>query len=164
MFKRILIPLDGSPFAERALETAVGIVLTGLGLWRLLDFFWTRHQIHSHPNGEESHEHFHRHPAGAAGSQHDHSHAVGLIGVLHGAAGTARFLVLIPIALIGSLAGSLAYVLFFSLGVTASMMAYAVCLGRIVEKSQGRFSFLQSVYQPLTALASLCIGVYWIWG
>ena len=148
--------------AEKTLETMVGFVLIGLGLWRLVDFFWNRYQVHSHPHDGDAHEHFHVHRRGHDAKNHDHGHVVGFIGLLHGAAGSARFLILIPIALIGSLSGCLAYVGFFSVGVAAAMMLYAVCLGRLFEKSQGRFAVLQNIYQPLTGAVSLCIGLYWI--
>ena len=152
-------------FEEKALETAVGITLIGLGLWRLVDFFWERYNIHSHPHRDardRQHEHFHVHRKENSEAHHDHSHIAGFVGLLHGAAGSARFLVLIPVALIGSLSGALTYVAFFSCGVALSMMTYAVFLGQLFQRCDGRFSVLQNIYRPLTGFTSLGLGIYWI--
>ena len=151
-------------FEQRALETAVGVTLIGLGLWRLVDFFQERYNIHSHLHRDlrhQQHEHFHVHREGSGNAHHDHSHLAGFVGLLHGAAGSARFLVLIPIALIGSLSGALTYVVFFSCGVVLSMIAYAVFLGQLFQRSE-RLSMLQGMYRPMTGLTSLGLGIYWI--
>ncbi len=150
-------------WAEKALESAVGVALIGLGVWRMVDYLQGKARIHSHAHADDpSHEHFHAHPTGDGQDDHDHSHVAGFVGILHGAAGSARFLVLIPVALIGSWSGCLGYVLFFCVGVTVAMMMYAVSLGHLFEKSQNRFALLQNVYQPLTALISFGLGVYWV--
>ena len=153
-----------SVLAEKRLEMTVGLALIGLGVWRLTDFLQGKARVHSHAHADDAdHEHFHVHNDRAQ-KDHDHSHVAGFVGILHGAAGSARFLVLIPIAIIGSLPGAVAYVVFFSCGVTAAMMSYAVFLGRLFETSERRFSFLRAAYQPLTALVSMGLGIYWIYG
>jgi nickel/cobalt transporter (NicO) family protein len=149
-------------FLEHALELAVGMVLIGLGIWSFVDLFHKKVGVHSHPHGEDGHEHFHRHSPGATEEEHAHSHAAGWVGLLHGAAGTARFMVLIPVALLGSVTACIAYVLFFSVGVTVSMIFYATFLGRVLEMGAKQCSYLNRVYKPLAGTASLAIGVYWI--
>ena len=155
-------------FAEKALETAVGMALIGLGIWRLVDFLGQRSRVHNHAHEahedsqDQAHEHFHVHVPGSPDAHHDHSHVAGFVGLLHGAAGSARFLVLIPIVFIGSLGGALSYVLLFSCGVTMAMMAYAMFLGQIFQRSEQRFLRFQGIYQPLTGILSLGLGIYWI--
>ena len=86
---------------SQPIETAVGVMLVGLGAhvwWRL----WRdRVHFHSHSHGDTTHFHAHSH-AGETGphARAEHSHGHGfrwrtlLVGLMHGMAGSAALLVL----------------------------------------------------------------------
>src|SRR3982074_982069 len=107
----------------RPLETAVGVMLVGLGahvLWRL----W-RDRVHFHQHGHgdgTGHIHAHSH----AGAKHPHAraahaHAHGfrwrtlLVGLMHGMAGSAALLVL-AVSQASSPAVALGYIALFGIG------------------------------------------------
>lgn len=150
------------PGTEKVLDTMVGLTLIGLGLWQLIAWIQKRYAIHSHPHEGERHNHFHAHGLGETHAQHDHSHLAGFIGVLHGLAGSARFLVLIPIAAIAVWWDCITYVLFFSAGVTVAMIVYAISLGRLFRIGDQRQWMLAGAYRPLMAAISMALGCYWV--
>jgi ABC-type nickel/cobalt efflux system permease component RcnA len=144
---------------EAAAEAAVGLTLIGVGLW-VLAGLW-RGSLRLEPHAHEGHRHTHLHRPGHGTERHHH--AVFWIGALHGLAGSAGLLVIVPIALMESPLGVLAYVITFSFGVTAAMMLYALAagglLGRIADGPSARW------YPWLAGTAgcfSLGLGVIWI--
>src|SRR6187431_3714699 len=107
----------------RPIETAVGVMLVGLGahvLWRL----W-RDRVHFHRHGHgDGTVHFHAHshagePLPHARTSHAHPHgfrwATLLVGLMHGMAGSAALLVL-AVSQAGNPLFGLIYVLLFGLG------------------------------------------------
>src|SRR5450432_2488815 len=116
----------------RPLETAVGVMLVGLGahvLWRL----W-RDRVHFHRHGHgDGTVHFHAHShagetAPHARAAHMHGHAPGfrwrtlLVGLMHGMAGSAALLVL-AVTQASSPAAGLGYVALFGIGSMVGMAA-----------------------------------------
>src|SRR6202165_5892795 len=107
----------------RPLETAVGIMLVGLGvhvLWRL---WHDRVHFHKHRHGDGA-VHIHAHSHAGETVAHDrapHTHAHGfrwrtlLVGLMHGMAGSAALL-LLAVSQASSPAAGLAYVALFGIG------------------------------------------------
>src|SRR5450755_1563962 len=119
----------------RPLETAVGIMLVGLGahvLWRL----W-RDRVHFHQHGHGDgtvHLHAHSHVGEAsAHARAAHAHAHGfrwrtlLVGLMHGMAGSAALLVL-AISQLANAAYGMLYVLLFGIGSMLGMSALSVII------------------------------------
>lgn len=126
------------PEAAQALaERAVGVVMIALGLgvfWRL-----ARRDAHLHfhrHDGLPPHAHWHAHsplsphPAPEA---HQHEHTASLVGALHGLAGSAPVLALLPASARSPMAG-LVYLLLFSLGVGLAMALASGLLGSLVSR------------------------------
>lgn len=148
------------------LERLVGASLVGLGVWVAA----TASRLHAHPHrhadGTE-HSHLHVHPplpATAAAKRPDHRHASTAMGALHGLAGTAPVVALLPLAqgrspLLGAL-----FLLAFAVGTALAMGLYAlfagVIVGRAAERSQGLARSLSFGAGTTTAL----IGVWWLLG
>lgn len=108
---------------SRPIETAVGVMLVGLGahvFWRL----W-RDRVHCHRHqhqGGDVHLHVHSHVGETLGrdrARHDHEHGFRwrslMVGLMHGMAGSAALLVLAASQLASPLL-ALGYVLIFGIG------------------------------------------------
>ncbi|WP_455197921.1 HoxN/HupN/NixA family nickel/cobalt transporter [Kaarinaea lacus] len=117
-------------------ELMVGVVLIGIGLWVIRDLVSRRAHIHFHEHdGIPHHAHWHVHDersnhAAHNKQSHRHEHSAVMVGVLHGTAGSAPLLALIPLAKLG---GSpwlgMGYLLLFGVGVIVSMLTFSGLLG-----------------------------------
>jgi ABC-type nickel/cobalt efflux system permease component RcnA len=126
------IPESLSQFAE----LLVGLVLIGIGIWVIHELVSRRVHIHFHQHdGIPRHAHWHKHNEHAVHTihhdvSHRHEHSAVMVGMLHGTAGSAPLLALIPLANLG---GSpwlgMGYVLLFGLGVLVSMLTFSGLLG-----------------------------------
>jgi len=121
------IPEQLSGLAERV----VGLVLIVIGVGVLIDI--RREHIHLHFHRHASgplHAHWHQHQAGSHdGDAHHHRHTPVLVGVLHGTAGSAPLLALLPITQQREPWLAMIYLLIFGLGVLLSMLLF----GGVVE-------------------------------
>jgi len=126
------IPVHLSVIAERS----VAYVLIMIGLLA----FWRLFRSESHHNGPTL--------------------AAPLVGLLHGTAGSAPLLALIPISQISQPINGILYVLFFSAGVVIAMSSLSGFFAHSMRMMQ-RWSFpLSSLIQGLMAAFSLFLGIY----
>jgi ABC-type nickel/cobalt efflux system permease component RcnA len=154
---------------SQALETAVGIMLVGLGvhvLWRL----WRdRVHFHGHRHGDGAlHFHAHSHagdrvPHERAAHQHDHGFRwrTLLVGLMHGMAGSAALLVLTvsqaPNAAIG-----LGYVALFGIGSMIGMGALSTVIAVPIAISARWLTFANRGLQGAVGLVTIAIGLHTI--
>ncbi|GIX21809.1 MAG: hypothetical protein KatS3mg121_0592 [Gammaproteobacteria bacterium] len=145
-----------------AAETAVGLTLIALGaatLWAL----W-RGRVHLHRHRHDAlpeHAHWHRH---APGEDHDrrahrHRHTPTLVGLLHGTAGSAPLLALLPMSLQASPAAALLYLLAFSLGVALAMAAFGGALGDAWRRLPLHWA---ARLRALVGAAAIGLGSHWL--
>ena len=154
-----LFRLAVTPDLTAAAELAVGAMLVGLGLWVLAGI--ARGSLlmraHTHDDGPH-HTHLHR-PDHAATGRHPEF----WVGALHGLAGSAGLLVIIPVGLMSSPWGVLACVASFSLGVVIAMSACALVMSGLFGWLAGG---LPSPWRPWLSGAAGCgtilLGVAWI--
>jgi hypothetical protein len=154
----------------RPIETAVGIMLIGLGahvLWRL----W-RDRVHFHKHGHGDgtvHIHAHSHaqnPAGAtvphASAVHEHGHGFRwrtlLVGLMHGMAGSAALLVL-TVSQASSPAAGLAYVALFGIGSMIGMGALSTVIAVPLAVSARWLTWANSGLQGAVGMVTVAIGV-----
>ena len=165
--------LIGHAIPERLsqpLETAVGVMLVGLGLhllWRL----W-RDGVHFHRHlHHDGIEHFHVHSHAAdsvphARSSHDHSHGFRwrtlLVGLMHGMAGSAALLVL-TVAQASSPTHGLLYVLLFGIGSMLGMGALSVVIAVPLVISAHWLTWANRALQGMVGLITIAIGLSTIW-
>lgn len=152
----ILLELRVPEAAAGAMEAAVGVMLVGLGVWALGGLLHRRSLSQAHAAAHrQTRPHSHVHPAGRGTLW---------VGVAHGLAGTAAFLALLPVALIGSpwLAG--AYLLCFGIGTVAAMGLYALLAGLLFHRAGERTPALAGLLRAAAAVASIGIGTVWIVG
>lgn len=119
-------------------EGFIGIVLIAIGLWILWDLLHSRAHLHFHDHDNlPRHAHWHAHHDHSAPHSlqhnedpHQHKHSAVLVGVLHGAAGSAPLLVLIPVAGLGNSPWlGMGYLALFGLGVLLAMFIFGGLLG-----------------------------------
>lgn len=164
-----LIPLGALAFAlgrslpqavSRAAEGLVGLTLIGLGLWVLWDLHRRRVHLHFHDHaGLGRHAHWHSH---REDSHHGHAHAATLVGALHGAAGTAPVLALVPVSQALSWIGALAYLSSFALGVVAGMMAFGGLLGLGLGRLARALPATLRGIQAGISLGAIVLGAFWL--
>jgi cytochrome c biogenesis protein CcdA len=150
----------------RPLETAVGIMLVGLGahvLWRL----WRdRVHFHSHSHGDGA-AHIHAHSHGGETVAHisaAHAHGHGfrwrtlLVGLMHGMAGSAALLVL-AVSQASSPAAGLGYVALFGIGSMVGMGALSMVIAVPLAVSARWLTSANRGLQGVVGVITVAIGV-----
>jgi hypothetical protein len=150
----------------RPLETAVGIMLVGLGahvLWRL----WRdRVHFHTHDHGDGTvHIHAHSHAGETVPhSRAAHAHAHGfrwrtlLVGLMHGMAGSAALLVL-AVSQASSPAVGLGYVALFGIGSMVGMGALSSVIAVPLAVSARWLTWANRGLQGAVGLVTVAIGI-----
>lgn len=155
---RRAVPLDDlSTWGERL----VGATLLVLGLWGIRSLF--RERLHAHPHHHEDgdHVHFHVHRAGEAHDApgaHVHVHAAFWVGTLHGLAGTAHLVGILPSLALPTAAQTGGYLGTFALGTLVAMTAFAAVIGRLSGRGLGAYRWALGSASVLCAVT----GLAWI--
>lgn len=152
----VAVPTTLSAWAEQA----VAVVLMGIGLWVLWEIRKRRLHIHFHVHeGLPGHAHWQaHHNQPAQGHQHDHRPL--MVGMLHGIAGSAPLLALLPASNSQSAWFGMAYLVLFGLGVFVSMLVFGGVLGRVMEWLTNRGEKVITQLRMLVATSSLGMGGY----
>jgi hypothetical protein len=150
----------------RPIETAVGIMLVGLGahvLWRL----W-RDRVHFHQHGHgDGTVHIHAHSHAGETAPHaraSHAHAHGfrwralLVGLMHGMAGSAALLVL-AVSQASSPAVGLGYVALFGIGSMVGMGALSTVIAVPLAVSARWLTWANSGLQGAVGVITITIGI-----
>jgi nickel/cobalt exporter len=156
------------PGALRWAELGVGLMLLALGLWA-----WrAARRLHLHPPQEhEGHAHLHAHREGARphGHAHDrsaaatarHRHLPTAVGALHGLAGTAPVVGLIPVTLLPDRAAALGYLAAFGAGTAVAMAGYAALAALAISRVAASTRWARGA-AAATAATSFGVGVWWV--
>jgi cytochrome c biogenesis protein CcdA len=151
---------------SQPLESAVGVMLAGLGahlLWRL----WRdRMHFHWHRHGDDTdHLHLHSHIADGvphARSQHAHMHRFRwrslLIGLMHGLAGSAALIVLAATQ-VGTPLDGVLYVLLFGIGSMIGMGALSAVIAVPLVVSAHRLTWANRALQVAVGVVTVAIGL-----
>jgi hypothetical protein len=152
----------------RPIETAVGIMLVGLGghvLWRL----W-RDRVHFHRHGHghgDGTVHFHAHSHAGETAPHvraAHAHGHGfrwrtlLVGLMHGMAGSAALLVL-TVSQASSPAVGLGYVALFGIGSMIGMGALSTLIAVPLAVTARWLTFANHGLQAAVGAVTIAIGI-----
>ena len=150
----------------RPIESAVGVMLVGLGahvLWRL----WRdRVHFHKHSHGDGTvHVHAHSHAGETTphtGALHAHEHGFRwrtlLVGLMHGMAGSAALLVL-TVSQASSVAIGLGYVALFGLGSMIGMGALSMVIAVPIALSARWLTLANRGLQAAIGAITVTIGV-----
>ncbi|MBX2808405.1 MAG: hypothetical protein KTR20_07210 [Cellvibrionaceae bacterium] len=146
-------------------EVLAGLLLASLGL----GFFWRAHK-HSLRLRRHRHRHIvHTHWVTAAHAEDDRPdalltrHQPVLFGGLHGLAGSAPALALIPTVNAGQGLLALAYLASFSLGVMLSMLAFGLGFSWLQTHLYRCFQGVFRVFRYLVALGAIAVGGLLVW-
>lgn len=144
-------------------EHAVGLVLMLIGVGVLLRLRREHLHAHFHAHDEMSaHLHWHAHtPATDAHATHRHAHTPVLVGLVHGLAGSAPLLALLPITQHGAKHGAwlgLTWLLLFSVGVFVAMLAFGGVLGAVTSRLARRSERALTGLRAAVGLAALGMG------
>ena len=155
-------------------EQFVGFILIGLGIWA---FYRIKNKkpVHKHPhfhdkNGKGSlvHIHAHKHKE----KEHTHSHkkpkdqnrfTAILIGIIHGFAGVAHFVLLLPVLGFSTKLQSMQYMIGFAAGVVVAMLLYTFLIGKFQTKhTHDNPKPFYANLQFWSGILAIVVGVYWM--
>ena len=142
-------------------ERLVGATLIVLGLWGLRGVFRERLHAHPHHHDGDDHVHFHVHRPGEAHDApraHAHVHAAFGVGALHGLAGTAHLVGILPSLALPTGGQTAGYLAAFAVGTLAAMTAFAGAIGWLSQRGLGAYRWALGGASALCALT----GVAWI--
>ena len=148
------------------LETAVGLMLVGLGLHLLWRLWHDRVHFHRHRHhGGTAHLHAHSHAGKQiAHGRAPHAHAHGfrwrtlLVGLMHGMAGSAALLVL-TVAQAPTAAVGLFYIALFGIGSMLGMGALSTVIAVPIAISARGLTLANHALQGAVALITIGIGI-----
>lgn len=154
-------------------EQLVGIVLILLGLWSFYRIFYDKKRhVHPHIHQEDTaylhihkhhhdHEHTHKHVHNKVNQQNTYTSF--FIGVLHGFAGIAHFILLLPVLGFSSKVESILYISGFGIGTIVSMSLFAYALGKIALLSKkGHNTRLFNTIRLWGGIIAILVGIYWL--
>ncbi len=151
----------------RATEVAAGLALVGVGaaaVWAT-----ARRGAHLHFHGHEGlprHAHWHTHTPGSRRAHgpddHRHDHRAVLVGLVHGAAGSAPALAVLPAAVQGSVGPATAYLAAFCAGVFVAMAVFGGLLGGVLERINRRDGRWLRATRSLAGVSALALGAFWL--
>ena len=107
----------------------------------------------------EPHLHFLTGPHGHA----DYGRAGLVLGMLHGGAGSAAVLALLPLAHLSSGSASAAYLACFSVGVTGGALAFAALFGRAAARAAAAGERLAAALQACVGVLATASGALLLW-
>lgn len=141
-------------------ESLVGVVLIIIGIWTLWQIYSRNlHLSFHHHEPDINHAHWHE-----KSHKKVQDHSAMLVGVLHGIAGSAPLLVLIPLSKMGSATMAMGYVVLFGLGVIVSMVIFGGLMAqgyKQIEKVGNKFV---TATRAIVALSSIGLGSHLIYG
>jgi hypothetical protein len=140
---REALPLEAlSAWGERL----VGLVLIAIGIWGI-----GVARARSKP-GLRSRE------------PHAHGHAAFGVGTLHGLAGSAHLLGMLPALALPSDFAAGMYLLLFGIGSVAAMGTFASLVGWIAGRPGVRSPRAQGAFLGLSSLVAAAVGAFWFFG
>ena len=145
-------------------ERLVGVMLVALGAWGLRRASGLH--VHEHEHEGQAHAHLHAHAHAAAADHHDpsarhHGHAAFVAGVLHGVAGTAHLLGVLPALALPGWPASLAYLLAFAAGTIAAMAGFAATVGEGSVRLGAGVGRLRQLAMA-AGLLTIAVGLGWL--
>lgn len=144
-------------------ERLVGVMLIAIGALGIRAAFKMHLHSHTHAHDGGEHEHLHVHGADGHGPEgHVHTHTAFFAGLLHGVAGTAHVLAVLPAVGLNTRAQSWSYLAAFGVGTVIAMGAFAGVVG-ITSASLGKRG-PKLMRGMMLAASCICIlvGIGWI--
>lgn len=149
---------------QRVAESSVGVLLIILGMVCFWQFRKEKLSVTTHSHGTLRHTHI-RVDGHEQTPQHQfqEAHTPVMVGVLHGLAGSAPALALIPAMIQAETSTALAYLLLFSAGVLVSMVTFGLIFGHVQKQLQQKSIRLFMICRQIIAGAAIAIGGFWLY-
>jgi ABC-type nickel/cobalt efflux system permease component RcnA len=156
-------------------ERLVGLVLVAIGVWGIRQALRQRVHVHEHRHDGHRHAHVHVHPVttdheaphahgAAAAHLHVQARAAFSVGILHGLAGSAHFLGILPALAFALRSEAVAYVAAFAAGTVAAMTLFAALIGWMAKRfARGGANLYRGLLFAFGA-AAIAVGVVWMVG
>jgi nickel/cobalt exporter len=84
------------------------------------------------------------------------------MGLMHGLAGAAPAVALVPLAMFHSAWGGLSYLLTFAAGTAASMSVYALAAGFLAGRAVRFAEWVGRAVGQFAGLGTIAIGIIWL--
>jgi cytochrome c biogenesis protein CcdA len=146
LFFKEVIPIE--KISEHS-EQLVGVILILVGLWALIGVIKSNKKNTLQQNHQKSHK--------------NKLWSSFAIGFLHGLAGVAHFILLLPVLGFNSQGESIQYILGFGVGTVLAMIAYTFVLGLLQKISKTRNNSFYQLIRVLGGLFAVIIGIYWLY-
>lgn len=159
LFLGMAIPQPVSAWAEKL----VGLALILIGSWVLLDLWRKQAHLHFHAHDNmPKHAHWHTHDAHEQqhADHHQHDHTPIMVGALHGTAGSAPLLAVLPLSQMPSPWMGFFYLLLFGAGVLIAMLIFGGALGSLFVLLQHWGDRFIALLRLLVAVVSIGFGVH----
>lgn len=157
-----LVIMAGMAIPDRfslIVENMIAFLLLAIGLLLLVDWLRQRNTLYYHEH-DNIPVHPHIQSAQAVNPLHRHRHGTVLVGLVHGVAGSAPLLALLPLSKMQSPAVGMAYLLVFSIGVLVSMVVFGGLLGRLFISLQGLGNHFAEGLRLLLAIMTIGFALY----
>lgn len=138
-------------------DASVGVLLILMGVFCIFRFRKDSISLYQHRHGNIVHTHWQN----AKHNSYESNRSI-LVGMLHGLAGSAPILALIPVTGKGDFRPALVYLLVFMLGVLLSMLIFGVSFGYIQNKLLDRNKRLFAWSRYFISVASITVGGLWL--
>lgn len=142
---------------QKIAEASVGVLLIVLGLLCFWQFNKEKVTLKTHTHGDIQHTHWHD-----DSHQQQGAHKPIFIGALHGLAGSAPALALIPAVASGQLSLALTYLVLFSVGVMLSMLAFGLGFGVFQRWLSKHYQQVFQYSRHALASFSIVLGGFWL--
>ncbi|MCA8912497.1 MAG: High-affinity nickel transporter [Planctomycetes bacterium] len=150
-------------------ERIVGIMMIGLGILGIRAAMKHKLHVHQHAHDGSEHAHLHVHAGDGhkpdeAGDEHSHlhTHAALAAGTLHGVAGMAHLMGVLPSLAFPTLKQSFMFLMAFAIGTIFGMAAFAAAFGTITAKLGDKSPKLVKISMWFAAVICIVVGIAWI--
>ena len=164
LFKEVIPVEKISSYSEQL----VAIILIVVGLWAFYRIF-NEKKKHTHPHTHsDGHTHIHTYENNSDAHSHKKEMKQNIlsslsIGFIHGLAGVAHFILLLPVLAFETKTEGIQYISGFAIGTVVAMTVYALILGNIARFSKNANDplFFKGI-RFAGGLFAVVIGVYWL--
>lgn len=140
-------------------ELSVGVLLIGIGALCLWQCHHQKLKLVEHQHGDIRHTHW---CIDAGEHKQKNEHTPTFVGMLHGLAGSAPALAIVPMMTQYQLMNAMGYLLVFSMGVLISMVLFGLGLGIFQKKLLAFNGRIFQASRYLVAIASIGLGGFWL--
>jgi len=161
---REILPMD---LVSSCADRLMGVVLIGIGIWGIRKGLTHHLHTHEHTHQGQTHRHIHMHRRTTAHHHrepetHVHTHAAFAVGTLHGLAGSAHLLGILPALAFPTRTQAIGYLLAFSIGTIVAMMVFSSMIGQAARRSAFSGPLAYRALMFSCSAAAIGVGGYWL--